>query len=246
MPDEIEGQIVKRKDYVDFMDFSPACLSLKAVVSAKVKNVLEQIHVRKSEYILKRIKIDGIASDFYLLFVPIIKDTEFVYPKCEFIDIYNEKCKVFQNRKEFYNDNDIYFPKRITLTPKYKNQDLLYPQGSDVFFSKRVLDAFADEKMAQVRKSVDSPPDMLTERLSSHGTCFPIKSSTFASWQRRLPNLTTRYSYATCFQKGCLTPLKLPMSMKSALVYTMRRIRKSAFFISILTNVTCAMMCGMI
>ena len=46
MPDEIEGQIIKRKDYVDFMDFSPACLSLKAVVSAKVKNVLEQIHVR--------------------------------------------------------------------------------------------------------------------------------------------------------------------------------------------------------
>ena len=41
MPDEIEGQIIKRKDYVDFMDFSPACLSLKAVVSAKVKNVLE-------------------------------------------------------------------------------------------------------------------------------------------------------------------------------------------------------------
>ena len=72
---------------------------------------------------------------------------EFVYPKCEFIDIYNEKCKVFQNRKEFYNDNDIYFPKRITLTPKYRNQDLLYPQGSDVFFSKRVLDAFADEKI---------------------------------------------------------------------------------------------------
>ena len=58
-------------------------------IENKVKNVLEQIHVRKSEYILKRIKIDGIASDFYLLFVPIIKDTEFVYPKCEFIDIYN-------------------------------------------------------------------------------------------------------------------------------------------------------------
>ena len=102
------------------------------------------------------------------------------------------------------------------------------------------------KRLAQVRKSVDSPPGMLTKRSSSHGTCFPIKSSTFASWQRRLPNLTTRYSYATCFQKGCLTPLKLPMSMKSALVYTMRRIRKSAFFISILTNVTCAMMCGMI
>lgn len=26
--------------------------------------------------------------------------------KCEFIDIYNEKCKVFQNRQEFYNDKE--------------------------------------------------------------------------------------------------------------------------------------------
>lgn len=59
--------------------------------------------------------------------------------KCEFIDIYNEKCKVFQNRQEFYNDKEIYFPKRITLTPKYKDHDLLYPQGADVFFSKEFL-----------------------------------------------------------------------------------------------------------
>ena len=51
------------------------------------------------------------------------------------------ECKVFQNRQEFYND------KRITLTPKYKDHDLLYPQGADVFFSKRVLDAFAVENI---------------------------------------------------------------------------------------------------
>ncbi|MCI6510358.1 MAG: hypothetical protein MR470_05435, partial [Prevotella sp.] len=63
-----------------------------------------------------------------------------------------------------------------------------------------IINAFAitgrivvcDTFWAQVRKSVDSPPGMLTKRSSSHGTCFPIKSSTFASWQRRLPNLTTR------------------------------------------------------
>lgn len=35
MPNEIAGHIIKRKDYVDFMDFTPACLSLKAVVSEK-------------------------------------------------------------------------------------------------------------------------------------------------------------------------------------------------------------------
>ena len=123
---------------------------------------------------------------------------------------------------------------------------LSVPDTADYAPYRKAKYFLASAFLAQVRKSVDSPPDMLTKRSSSHGTCFPIKSSTFASWQRRLPNLTTRYSYATCFQKGCLTPLKLPMSMKSALVYTMRQIRKSAFFISILTNVTCAMMCGMI
>lgn len=35
MPNEVAGHIIKRKDYVDFMDFTPACLSLKAVVSEK-------------------------------------------------------------------------------------------------------------------------------------------------------------------------------------------------------------------
>lgn len=145
MPNEIVGKIIKRKDYVDFMDFSPACLSLKAVVSAKVKNVFEKIHVHKSEYILKPIKIHGIASDFYLLFVPIIRDTDFVYPKCKFIDMYNENIKVFQNRLEFYNDKEIYFPQEITLIRKYQGYDLLYPQGADVFFSNRVLEAFTNE-----------------------------------------------------------------------------------------------------
>ena len=147
--------------------------------------------------------------------------------------------------KEFEN---LMFPLNITFSAN-DTDDWRYDM-EDYYHNDRdyslLFREFSQNILAQVRKSVDSPPDMLTKRLSSHGTCFPIKSSTFASWQRRLPNLTTRYSYATCFQKGCLTPLKLPMSMKSALVYTMRRIRKSAFFISILTNVTCAMMCGMI
>ena len=145
MPKEIVGKIIKRKDYVDFMDFSPACLSLKAIVSAKVKNAFEKINVHKSEYILKQIRIHNIASDSYLLFVPIIRDTEFVYPKCKFVDMYDENIKVFQNRQEFYDEKGIYFPQKITLTSKYQGYDLLYPQGADVFFSDRILDTFAND-----------------------------------------------------------------------------------------------------
>lgn len=82
-----------------------------------------------------------------MLFVPIIRDTDFVYPKCKFVDMFNECEKVFQNRQEFYNDEEIYFPQKITLEARYKGFDLLYPQGSDVFFSERVINAFEKEKV---------------------------------------------------------------------------------------------------
>lgn len=147
MPNEIAGHIIKRKDYVDFMDFTPACLSLKAVVSEKIKDIFENLHIKESEYILKQIKIKGIDKHFYLLFVPIIRDADFVYPKCKFVDMFNEYEKIFQNRQEFYDDEEIYFPQKITLEAKYKGFDLLYPQGSDVFFSERVINAFEKEKV---------------------------------------------------------------------------------------------------
>lgn len=39
MPDNLIGKLLKRKNVVDFMDFTPACLSLIAVVSNKKKNL---------------------------------------------------------------------------------------------------------------------------------------------------------------------------------------------------------------
>ena len=68
----------------------------------KIKNIFENLHIKESEYILKQIKIKGIDKHFYLLFVPIIRDTDFVYPKCKFVDMFNEYEKIFQNRQEFY------------------------------------------------------------------------------------------------------------------------------------------------
>lgn len=145
MPDDIMGHIIKRKDYVDVMDFTPACLSLKAVVSEKIKDIFADLRVKESEYTLKQIKIKGIEKEFFLFFVPIIRDTDFVYPKCKFVDMFNDREKTFQNRQEFYDDEEIYFPQEITLDAKYEGFDLLYPQGSDVFFSERIIEAFEKE-----------------------------------------------------------------------------------------------------
>lgn len=96
---------------------------------------------------IKLILNSYLDKHFYLLFVPIIRDIDFVYPKCKFVDMFNEYEKIFQNRQEFYDDEEIYFPQKITLEAKYKGFDLLYPQGSDVFFSERVINAFEKEKV---------------------------------------------------------------------------------------------------
>lgn len=84
MPDNLSGELLTRKSVIDFMDFTPSCLSLIAVVSNKLKRIFEQLNVSKNEYVFKRISIKGYTEDHYLLFIPIIPDTEFIYPQCIF------------------------------------------------------------------------------------------------------------------------------------------------------------------
>ena|SRR3712207_48776 len=150
MPDTLTGKILDRKDFVDFMDCSPACPSLVAVVSRKVKNILEYMNVHKSEYILKEIIIDKVESDFFLLFVPLIRDTEFIYPMCRFVNLFDKSdIKLFEKREDYYKAPEEYVVKKITLSNKYENFDLLYPQGiCGVFFSERIINAFVEEKIS--------------------------------------------------------------------------------------------------
>lgn len=43
MPDNLRGKLIKRNDVIDFMDFTPSCLSLVAVVSYKIKQIFEHL-----------------------------------------------------------------------------------------------------------------------------------------------------------------------------------------------------------
>ena len=70
MPDNLFGKLLTRKSVIDFMDFTPSCLSLIAVVSNKLKRIFEQLNVSKNEYVFKRISIKGYTEDHYLLFIP--------------------------------------------------------------------------------------------------------------------------------------------------------------------------------
>lgn len=59
MPDNLLGKLLKRSNVIDFMDFTPSCLSLVAVVSNNIKRIFEQLKISKDEYVFKRIFIEG-------------------------------------------------------------------------------------------------------------------------------------------------------------------------------------------
>lgn len=148
MPDNLRGKLIKRNDVIDFMDFTPSCLSLVAVVSYKIKQIFEHLNVSKDEYVFKKISIKNYAEEFYLLFIPIIPDTEFVYPKCIFKDMFdNGNIKTFNNRTEYYNDPNDYCLKKVVLKDTYRDYDLLYPQGGGFFFSERIVNAMQRENI---------------------------------------------------------------------------------------------------
>lgn len=148
MPDNLVGKLLKRKNIIDFMDFTPSCLSLIAVVSDKIKNIFEKLNISKTEYIFKKIFIKGYTDNFYLLFLPIIPDTEFIYSKCIYVNMFDDNIiKQFNNYTEYHNDPNDYCLKKVTLGNIYKNYDLLYPQGEGFFFSERIINAMKQKNV---------------------------------------------------------------------------------------------------
>ena len=67
MPDNLRGKLIKRKGVIDFMDFTPSCISLVAVVSHKIKQIFERLNVSEDEYVFKKISIKDYDEEFYLL-----------------------------------------------------------------------------------------------------------------------------------------------------------------------------------
>ncbi|MGO5201380.1 transposase, partial [Prevotellaceae bacterium LCP21S3_C11] len=96
--------------------------------------------------------------------------------------LFADKGYISQKLFDSLFEEDIQLVTGLRVNMKNK----LLPFYDKMMLRKRyIIETINDllKNTAQVRKSVDSPPDMLTKRSSSHGTCFPIKSSTFASWQ---------------------------------------------------------------
>ena len=143
IPCNILGRKQKKKSLVDYMDITPTCLSLVGVVSEKVKGILEDLNVSINEYKLKEMFIDGFSEPYYLLFVPLIRNTEYYYPKCIFVDVFDDKkTRTFNNREEFIHSDGCYFLRHVELKDVYKDCDMLNPQNGQLLMSERLIDEF--------------------------------------------------------------------------------------------------------
>ena len=148
MPKDLTGKLLKRKSCIDFMTNSPFCLTLIAVVSEKVKRIFDNLGVSEAECIFKKITIKKEEGNYYLMFVPFIHGTEFIYSETEFIPIFGEtEVKHFKDYEEYFNTPGYYTVKKVTLPEKYASYKILHPQAADVFYSEDIIKAFEEEKV---------------------------------------------------------------------------------------------------
>ena len=81
MPDNLKGKLLRRKNSIDIMDYSPNFLGLHIIVSEKVKQIVEELQIDSKEYYFRKIRIKDTNDDCYLLLVPIIDYDELLFEK---------------------------------------------------------------------------------------------------------------------------------------------------------------------
>ena len=152
MPQLLEGKFDYKDGTWDYMVAYFRRRGMIAAVSEKVKNILEELHVQKNEYVLKPINIQGYDGPYYLMFVPFIPDSELIYPLSDFVNFFTKEIYNFENiTKMKEHINDIYLL-NVCLPDKYKERDIILVQWcAGVFFSKRLARAFIENNVKGFR-----------------------------------------------------------------------------------------------
>lgn len=147
LPEPLFGYLEGKKSCIDYMDCYPFFLSMKAVVSSRVKRIFENLNINKTEYILKPITLRGAEEQYYLLFIPIIPDTELIYSKTLFENVSDKNdVKMFKDSEELHGAEKLYIAKKAILPRKYSTYKILDVQATfGPFFSEDIINAFEEE-----------------------------------------------------------------------------------------------------
>ena len=140
------GTLFERRKYTDFMVAAPWCFGLEAAVNKRIKGIFEELNISKKEYYLKKIDIKKIHEDFFLLFIPLIREEDYYFPECRFNDFNSEEDIFFKNNEEFQKDDRLLNCKHIALNNKYKDCDFLNLRYG-FFVSERIINKFQEMKI---------------------------------------------------------------------------------------------------
>lgn len=143
MPTNLDGHLIRRKKIIDIMDYTPHFLGLHFIVSKKVKNTIENLHIDNNEFCFKRIKIKNTGDDCYLLLVPFVDYDDLIFEKT----IYRRKTyddifyKQYSSNEERLKDEDKYKYDiyKGYISEKYKNYDIINLRGGGLYFSERLI-----------------------------------------------------------------------------------------------------------
>jgi len=146
MPQNLTGRLYKRKDFVDIMKCSPYFLSLRYVVTEKVKSIFESLNVDKNEYILKEISIENFNEKFYLMFIPIINAKNIIDFKNSYFRC-GDNIVSYDSYSDYYIKNQVDTPKRLSIPKEYTEKDVFSLQIGGVFISERIIKRFESENV---------------------------------------------------------------------------------------------------
>ncbi|PQJ76519.1 hypothetical protein [Polaribacter glomeratus] len=143
----LKGKLLKKAKLTDIMVFSPFFFGYEYIVSQKFVDCLEEEKVNKNEYHLRKIEIIDVKDNYYLLFVPMIPNTEIVFSESliyptfdalssekKYFDIKNYEDYIELQEKEPFNSFD-----KVVLNPKYQERSIIYLQGVTELFLRDSL-----------------------------------------------------------------------------------------------------------
>ena len=143
----LKGKLLKKAKLTDIMVFSPFFFGYEYIVSQKFVDCLEEEKVSKEEYHLRKIEIIDVEDSYYLLFVPMIPNTEIIFSKSliyptfdalssekEYFDIKNYEDYIKLQEKEPFNSFD-----KVVLNSKYQERSIIHLQGVTELFLRDSL-----------------------------------------------------------------------------------------------------------
>lgn len=120
--------------------------TLKYAVSEKVKTILEELKVNKSEYHLEEFSIERNDEKFYFLFIPLLKSIEYLdFSKSVFIENMEENEIIFDNYEQY--TESFCRAKTLYVKKELENREIVSLQAGGPFYSERIIEAFQKQNV---------------------------------------------------------------------------------------------------